>query len=37
MDGYKSTILAFGKYEVRQKKVSDYKIERLTKVNNDIL
>jgi len=37
MDGYKSTILAFGKYEKRQKKVSDYKIERLTKVNSDIL
>ena len=36
IDGYKGAILAFGKFEVRQKKALDYKIERLTKVNQDL-
>ena len=36
VDGYKSTLLAFGKFSVRQRQQSDYKIERLTKVIGDM-
>ena len=36
VDGYKSTLLAFGKFEVRQRQQLEYKIERLTKLNADL-
>ena len=36
MDGYKSTLLAFGKFTVRQRQQLDYKKERLKKLNEDL-
>ena len=35
-DGYKSTLLAFGKFQVRQRQQLDYKNERLRKINDDL-
>ena len=36
IDGYKSTLLSFGKYSVRQRQTLEYKNERLTKVCEDL-
>lgn len=36
IDGYKDTLLAFGKYSVRLRQKLDYKNERLTKMNEDL-
>ena len=36
IDGYKSTLLAFGKFQVRQRQQLEYKIERLSKLNQDL-
>ena len=36
IEGYKSTLVAFGKFTVRQRQQLEYKNERLTKKNEDL-
>ena len=37
IDGYKETLVAFGKFSVRQRQQMEYKIDRLKKVQQDMI